>query len=56
MKKLLLIAAVIFGLVTLNARIDSTRQCGCAEDCWCKQPGLRHFRWLIPYWHKTGST
>lgn len=52
MKKLLLLAGLAVGLAAVNARIGATRECGCAPDCWCKQPGLRHFRWLFPYGHK----
>ena len=49
----LLKLALIFGLLAgLNAYIDANRECQCQDDCWCKQPGLRHFRWLIPVGHK----
>jgi hypothetical protein len=27
-------------------------ECGCAEDCWCKRPGLSTFRWVFPYGHR----
>ena len=26
--------------------------CTCAEDCWCKKPGLSVFRWVFPYGHQ----
>lgn len=52
MKKLLLFAGVLLGLVAINARIDATRECGCEPECWCNQPGLRHFRWVLPFSHK----
>jgi hypothetical protein len=26
--------------------------CGCSEDCWCKRPGLRAFRWVFPFRHE----
>jgi hypothetical protein len=26
--------------------------CGCAPECWCKQPGLALFRWVIPWGHR----
>lgn len=55
MKKLLLLAGVVVGLAALNARIDAARQCGCQPGCWCKQPGLRHFRWVLPFSHKSVS-
>lgn len=25
--------------------------CGCAEDCWCRRPGLSLFRWVFPWGH-----
>ena len=25
--------------------------CTCADDCWCKKPGLNLFRWVFPYGH-----
>ncbi len=25
--------------------------CECSEDCWCKRPGLRLFRWVLPVAH-----
>ena len=54
MKKLLALAGMLFALAAVNARIDSTRTCYCQQDCWCKQPGLRHFRWLLPFGHREG--
>lgn len=55
MKKVLLFAGLILGLVTINARVDATRECGCQRECWCKQPGLRHFRWVLPFGHEIVS-
>jgi len=26
-------------------------RCDCRDDCWCKQPGLRLFRWTFPLGH-----
>jgi hypothetical protein len=26
--------------------------CECREDCWCKKPGLRLFRWAFPFGHR----
>lgn len=28
-------------------------KCGCADDCWCKRPGLSAFRWVFPYGHQS---
>lgn len=55
MRKVLLFAGLLVGLAALNARIGSTKQCGCRPECWCKRSGLRHFRWLVPYGHKEHS-
>lgn len=55
MKKLLILAGLILGLAAVNARIDATTECGCQPDCWCKQPGLRHFRWILPIGHRAVS-
>jgi hypothetical protein len=52
MKKIVMLVLVLLGVAAVNARIDASRECGCSEDCWCKQPGLRHFRWLVPLGHK----
>lgn len=52
MKKLILLGASVVGLAALNARIDARRECDCQSACWCKQPGLRHFRWLLPFGHQ----
>jgi hypothetical protein len=27
-------------------------RCGCADDCWCKKPGLSTFRWVFPWRHR----
>jgi hypothetical protein len=52
-KKFFLLAGVIVGLAgAINAGIDATRECGCQPECWCKQPVLRHFRWVLPFGHK----
>lgn len=52
MRRLALLAGLVLGLAAINARIDATRECSCQPDCWCKKPGLRHFRWVLPYGHK----
>ena len=31
-------------------------RCGCAEDCWCKRPGLNLFRWVYPWGHRSTHT
>ena len=32
------------------------RTCGCAQDCWCKRPGLSLFRWVFPWGHRSGHS
>ena len=49
MKKLIWLGVVLFGLAAINAAIGATRECGCRPECWCKKPGLRHFRWILPF-------
>ena len=51
MRRMLTAGVVVAGLVALNARIDATHECSCKRACWCKRPGLRHFRWLVPIGH-----
>jgi hypothetical protein len=53
MKKLMWIGVILLGLVAINARVEANRECGCAPECWCKQPGLRHFRWVLPIGHES---
>lgn len=26
---------------------------GCAEQCWCRRPGLSLFRWVFPWSHRS---
>jgi hypothetical protein len=49
----------MFGLVYIGlAVMGHVRElsgewtCECADDCWCKQPGLSLFRWVFPYGHR----
>lgn len=30
--------------------------CACAEDCWCKRPGISLFRWVFPRGHQSSWT
>lgn len=55
MKKLFLFLCFALGLAVVNALVDSTKECECRGDCWCKQPGLRHFRWVFPVGHSIPS-
>lgn len=55
MKKLMILAGLVLGLAAVNAAIDSMKECGCQPEFWCKQPGLRHFRWVLPFSHNAVS-
>ena len=52
MKKLLKLAVVVGTLVAVNAALESQKECQCYDDCWCKTEVGRHFRWIVPRWHK----
>jgi hypothetical protein len=30
-------------------------RCHCAEDCWCRRPGLGAFRWVVPLGHRPAA-
>lgn len=52
-----LVSALAVGYVVLAAgnRVAEhfgVMRCGCAEDCWCHQPGLSLFRWVFPWGHR----
>jgi hypothetical protein len=51
MRKLAVLAGVAGAVVLVNALIDSVRTCQCLDECWCRQAGLRHFRWWVPVGH-----
>jgi hypothetical protein len=52
MRRLLIVAGIVLGvLAVVNGRIEATRTCTCNEECWCKRPVLRHFRWVAPFPH-----
>lgn len=53
MRRLVVVTLLAAALVVVNAIVDSKRTCDCRDDCWCKQPGVRHFRWLFPFQHRT---
>ena len=52
-KTMFLPAAIITLLAVLNAVVDSKKKCGCPPECWCQQPVLRHFRWILPVGHRS---
>ena len=46
----LYLCTAIVGLLRERLGMSS---CGCADDCWCKKPGLSLFRWVFPRGHKS---
>jgi hypothetical protein len=51
-KILLFLVMVLGGAAALNARLSASRECACEQECWCKKPLLRHYRWVAPFSHK----
>lgn len=49
------LGGVVAALAGISTFIDSQRDCDCDSECWCKQPGLRQFRWVLPIGHKAVS-
>lgn len=49
-----LFALVYLGLAVMGhvRELSGELTSPCADDCWCKQPGLKFFRWVFPYGHK----
>lgn len=48
------VATVLFvAVLTRVAEAAGIRRCGCADDCWCKRPGLDLFRWIVPVGHSS---
>lgn len=44
------LGAAVVGLMRERLGMIS---CGCAEQCWCKRPGLGLLRWVFPRGHKS---
>jgi hypothetical protein len=54
-RRLLIRAASVYLLFAVIGRFVEEMgavQCGCADDCWCRQPVLSTFRWVFPYGHR----
>jgi hypothetical protein len=52
MKRIILIALGLYLLIAVAnkaAEAAGAMTCGCADDCWCKRPGLSVFRWVFPW-------
>lgn len=46
-------AVVLAAVATRLAEAAGVRTCGCADDCWCRRPGLDLFRWIVPFGHSS---
>ena len=42
---------LVVAAITRVAEAAGLRTCGCADDCWCRRPGLELFRWIVPFGH-----
>jgi hypothetical protein len=54
MKRVVAGLAGVYLLAALIGRVTEAmgiHTCGCAEDCWCRKPGLSVFRWVFPRGH-----
>lgn len=50
---------LLFGTLYLGAALighakerRGAIRCECQDACWCKRPGIRLFRWVLPLGHK----
>ena len=51
---ILIVGYVVAALVTGAAEAAGIeRRRGCSDDCWCKRPELRLFRWVAPLSHRS---
>lgn len=53
MKRLMVIAIGGYLLLAVSNKVAEAagaRRCHCADECWCRRPGLSLFRWVFP-WH-----
>jgi hypothetical protein len=54
-KRILLLLGALYIGAALVGHAQERRgavRCECQDDCWCKRPGLRLFRWVFPLGHK----
>jgi hypothetical protein len=53
-KRAVLMLVGAYVLVAVGNRVAEhfgAMRCDCAEDCWCRRPGLNLFRWVFPWRH-----
>ena len=54
MRRLVRLAVPAYLGAAVMGRVMESRgavRCPCADDCWCKRPGLSLFRWVFPFRH-----
>lgn len=59
MKRLVLLACAGYLLIAVGNKIaeaSGAMRCDCADDCWCRRPGLSLFRWVFPWRHRPART
>ncbi len=59
MKRIILIvlgAYLLIAVANKVAEAAGAMTCRCADDCWCKRPGLNVFRWVFPWGHRGAHT
>ena len=39
---------LLVALVVVNRVIETVQDCPCPKDCWCRNPLLKNFRWIVP--------
>lgn len=57
MKRVILVVHGGYLLLAVGNKVAEAAgamRCGCANDCWCKRPGLNLFRWVFPWRHSSG--
>lgn len=57
MRRVVVLVVSGYLLVALANKLIERRgglRCGCADDCWCRRPGLSFFRWVFPWRHRAG--
>ena len=51
----LLLGYVVLALIYKAREAAGLLSCDCNDDCWCRRPGLRLFRWVFPRYHRNPS-
>lgn len=47
----LVLGYLVLALVSRAKEAAGFMTCDCYRDCWCRQPGLSVFRWVLPRFH-----